>query len=60
MNEPKREELSRLAYSVMKLRFTQLLRSGRVNYGFKVIPDLRSLGEQKKGNYILDGAAESC
>lgn len=47
MNEPKREELSRLAYSVMKLRFTQRLRSGRVNYGFKVIPDLRSLGEKK-------------
>ena len=46
MDKPKREELSSLAHSVMKLRFTQRLPSGRTNYGFKVIPDLRPLGEQ--------------
>ena len=46
MDEPSRKELSGLAQSVMKLRFTQRLPSGRANYGFKVIPDLRPLGEQ--------------
>ncbi|MCY4461966.1 MAG: DUF3800 domain-containing protein [Albidovulum sp.] len=47
MDEPKRHELSRLACSVIKLRFTQRLPSGGVNYGFKLIPDLgRPLGEQ--------------
>ena len=47
MNEPKREELSGLALSVMKLRFTQRLPSERSNNDFKVIRDLRPLGEQQ-------------
>jgi hypothetical protein len=42
MPEPKRDELDALAEQVKRLQFRQHLPSGRTNWGFKVITDLRA------------------
>lgn len=42
MKEPKRDELEDLAAQVKSLQFRQHLPSGRTNWGFKVISDLRA------------------